>query len=219
MPTLRSARMSAEENGITAHGSTKPSTTRYGASLNSRASASSGMMSSLSTCLAPSASHCSEPLGPTRLGPTRDWMRAHTRRSTQLTIPAKGKATPRKTTALNTNMKAAYTRSRGGFFPNSPAAIRLLIQFCISALAIDLRRDDVETSDQHDQVRDHQPAAQLLNHAHRSEGTSTHVDPPRIAAAVAHHVPSLVTARAFHPHLAFAGRRTKVAHHLREHRT
>ncbi len=125
--------MSAEENGITAHGNTKPSTTRYGASLNSRASASSGMMSSLSTCLAPSASHCSEPLGPTRLGPTRDWIRAHTRRSTQLTIPAKGKATPRKTIALSTKMKAAYTKSRGGFFPNSPAAIKLLIQFCIGA--------------------------------------------------------------------------------------
>src|ERR1700739_538636 len=179
--------MSAEENGITAHGSTKPSTTRYGASLNNRASASSGIMSSLSTCLAPSASHCREPLGPTRLGPTRDWIRAHTRRSTQLTIPANGKAAPRKTIALSTKMKAAYIKSRGGFFPNSPAAIKLLIQFCIVALAIDLRRDPGEARDQHNQFRDHQPAAELLDYPHRGERAGAHVDPPWIAAAIAHH--------------------------------
>ena len=61
--------MSADENGITAHGSTNPSTTTYGASLNSRASASSGMMSSFSTFLMPSASHCRKPLRPDAVRP------------------------------------------------------------------------------------------------------------------------------------------------------
>ena len=107
IPTLRSARMRSCENGITAHGTTNASITRYGAILNSGASASVGMMSSLQQFFTPSASHCTKPCGPTRLGPTRDWMRAHTRRSAQLTIPANGNATPRNTTALKMKMNRA----------------------------------------------------------------------------------------------------------------
>ena len=38
----------------------------------------------------PSASHCKIPWGPTRFGPTRDCMRAQTRRSSQLVTPASG---------------------------------------------------------------------------------------------------------------------------------
>ena len=128
MPTFRSARISDDENGITAHGSVNASITRYGAILNSGASDSSGMMSSLQTCFTPSASHCRKPCGPTRFGPTRDWIRAHTRRSAQLTIPANGNATPRKTTALMMNTTIAATRFGEAFLPNAPDAIR----FCTS---------------------------------------------------------------------------------------
>ncbi len=99
--------MSCEENGITAHGRVKARMTRYGAILNSVSSDSAGIRSSLQTCLSPSASHCRKPLGPTRLGPHRDCIRAHTRRSTQLTMPAKGNAMPRNTTRLKMKMNTA----------------------------------------------------------------------------------------------------------------
>src|SRR5215470_10503643 len=125
MPTFMSARMSDDENGITAHGIVNANTTRYGANLKRCGSESVGMMSSLQTCLTPSASHCRKPLGPTRFGPTRDWMRAQTRRSTQLTIPANGNATPRNTTALIKNTTIAATILGETFLPNAPDAIRL----------------------------------------------------------------------------------------------
>ena len=75
MPTLRSARIRSDENGITAHGITYARNTRYGSNLNKVGSASVGVMSSFRIAFRPSASHCSSPCGPTRLGPTRDWMR------------------------------------------------------------------------------------------------------------------------------------------------
>src|SRR5258708_39605881 len=84
--------------------------------------------------------------------------------------------------------------------------------------AIDLWRDYIEARDKHDQVGDHQPAAQLLNHPHRGERTGTHMHAPWIGTAVAHDVPSLIAARALDPYLAFAHGRPEVAHHLREHR-
>src|SRR6266481_3169871 len=150
MPTFRSARINDDENGITAHGSVNASMTRYGAILNSGASDSSGIMSSLQTCLTPSASHCRKPWGPTRFGPTRDWIRAHTRRSAQLTIPANGNATPRKTTALITKITIAATSVDDALWPNAPEAMALCIRVSIGlyriylTLTIYLRRDNVE---------------------------------------------------------------------------
>src|SRR5260370_34773354 len=125
MPNVRSASISDDENGITAHGSVNASITRYGAILNSGGSDSSGMMSSLQTCFTPSASHCRKPCGPTRFGPTRDWILAQTRRSAQLTIPANGNATPRNTTALIMNTTIAATQCGDAFLRNAPDAIRL----------------------------------------------------------------------------------------------
>src|SRR5229473_5578993 len=160
-----SARVSEDENGITAHGKTKARITRYGASLKSVASASSGMMSSLQIFFTPSANHCRNPCGPTRLGPTRDWIRAHTRRSAQLTIPANGNATPKKTTALITKITIAATSVGDAFLPNVPDAIRLCIRVSIY-LTINLRRDNIEARDQCNEIRDHQPCAQLLDYSH-----------------------------------------------------
>jgi len=45
-------------------------------------SASDGMMSSFSRSLSASASGCSSPCGPTRMGPSRTWKSASTLRST-----------------------------------------------------------------------------------------------------------------------------------------
>src|SRR5229473_2685660 len=216
MPTFRSARISDDENGITAHGSTNASTTRYGAVLNSVGSESSGMMSSLQTCFTPSASHCRKPLGPTRLGPTRDWIRAHTRRSTQLTIPANGNATPRNTTALST--KITITATMLAFLPKVPALTRFSIRVCMM-LPIDLRRDHVETRDQSNQVRDHQAPAEFLNDTHRRKRSRPHVHPPWISGAIADDVPSHVAARALDADLTFARGRFEIARHLSQHRS
>src|SRR6266478_4025173 len=136
MPTFMSASISDDENGITAHGKMNASITRYGANLNSGESASSGMMSSLQTFFTPSASHWRNPCGPTRLGPTRDWIRAHTRRSAQLTIPAKGNATPRKTTALITKITIAATSVGDALWPNAPEAMTLCIRVSIGLYRI-----------------------------------------------------------------------------------
>src|SRR5438046_722247 len=51
-------------------------------------SASPGTRSSLVSSFTASATHCRKPPGPTRLGPTRDCMRAATRRSAQEEMPA-----------------------------------------------------------------------------------------------------------------------------------
>src|SRR5947208_1201550 len=85
-------------------------------------------------------------------------------------------------------------------------------------LAIDLRRDHVEACDQRNQVRDHQPAAEYVDHAHRSERTGANLDPPWIAGAVADAVPAHVAASALQAYLGLAGGRLEIARHFREHR-
>ena len=55
----------------------------------------------------PSASHCKIPCGPTRLGPTRDCMRAQTRRSSQLVTPASGATKAESTTNATRTMAMA----------------------------------------------------------------------------------------------------------------
>ena len=103
---LRSAGISQLPKGITTKAPRNPEKTMYGASRKSFRSADAGMMSSFWMFLTPSASHWSKPWGPTRLGPTRDCMRAHTRRSSQLVTPASG-ATKNDNTA-----KATATAAR-----------------------------------------------------------------------------------------------------------
>ncbi len=57
----------------------------YGAARNSIRSASAGMRSSLQNSLMPSATGCSQPnRPPTRVGPSRSWIRAETFRSIQV---------------------------------------------------------------------------------------------------------------------------------------
>ena len=81
--------------------------TMYGASENSLASAAEGIKSSLSRFLMPSASHWRMPCGPTRFGPTRDCMRAQTRRSSQLVTPASGATKTESTTNATTTIAIA----------------------------------------------------------------------------------------------------------------
>src|SRR5690606_27880928 len=71
-----------------------------------------GMMSSLKADFTPSASDCSRPNGPTRLGPTRICMRATTLRSTSTPISGM--------TIANTNRNTDLARtSQNGSLPNS----------------------------------------------------------------------------------------------------
>jgi hypothetical protein len=57
---------------------------RYGATRNRNLSAASGAVSSLLMSLSTSASDWSSPSGPTRVGPSRSWMRPENFRSSQM---------------------------------------------------------------------------------------------------------------------------------------
>src|SRR5581483_7441885 len=83
---------------------------RYGASLNRKRSAPVGATSSLLMSLMPSASDCSSPNGPTRVGPSRSWMRADTLRSAQM---AKNVETPMKPKSAAAATTAAASRFHG----------------------------------------------------------------------------------------------------------
>src|ERR1051325_5154438 len=72
--------------GMTDHVSSAGMNDITGARMNSGRYAWSGYVSSFMMFLTPSATDCSNPCGPTRLGPRRSWMKAHTRRSSQMTI-------------------------------------------------------------------------------------------------------------------------------------
>ncbi len=68
-------------NGTTAKMTNAGATTRQGARTKAHLTARCGMTSSLTSSLATSAIGCSSPQGPTRLGPTRTWMKPSTLRS------------------------------------------------------------------------------------------------------------------------------------------
>ncbi len=70
-------------------------------------------MSSFSMFLTPSASHCRNPIGPTRFGPMRLCMRAMTRRSTQVVMPAIGSTNPNTMSAANTRMASNWWPQAG----------------------------------------------------------------------------------------------------------
>ena len=63
--------------------------------------------------LMPSAIHTKKPCGPARFGPMRDCMRAETRRSTQVMIPATGAMKSRMIAAATRRMSPAPRRSAG----------------------------------------------------------------------------------------------------------
>ena len=81
MPMLRSVAMAPPVYGSTSWMATAPIMTVTGASVNSTGSASSGRKSSLPIILKASATLCSTPCGPVRLGPRRSPMNAMKRRS------------------------------------------------------------------------------------------------------------------------------------------
>ena len=80
-PTLRLVAMNPPVYGITSWMATAPIITVTGASVNSTGSASSGRKSSLPIILKASATLCSTPCGPVRLGPSRSPTKAMARRS------------------------------------------------------------------------------------------------------------------------------------------
>ncbi len=71
------------------------------------------MTSSFRIDLIPSATHTRKPCGPARFGPMRDCMRAETRRSTQVMIPAVGAMKSRMIAAATPRMIPAPSRSVG----------------------------------------------------------------------------------------------------------
>ena len=85
------------------------------------------MMSSFMIDLMPSAIHTRKPCGPARFGPMRDCMRAETRRSTQVMIPATGAMKSRMIAAATERMSPAPSRSAGalGVKPSIEIWLRL----------------------------------------------------------------------------------------------
>ena len=70
--------------GTTAMARKAVTTARPGAATKSHLFAPSGISSSLKKSLMPSATGCRIPKGPVRLGPSRNCMKASSRRSTQV---------------------------------------------------------------------------------------------------------------------------------------
>ena len=71
-------------------------------------------MSSFMMDFTPSAIHTRKPCGPARFGPMRDCIRAETRRSTQVMIPAVGAMKSRMIAAAIASVSPAPSRSAGG---------------------------------------------------------------------------------------------------------
>jgi len=77
---------------------------RYGASLKTNRSAWSGTRSSLKKSFTPSASDCSSPKGPARLGPMRACMSEMTLRSNQIIIITDTMRAPNTTSTFTMTM-------------------------------------------------------------------------------------------------------------------
>src|SRR5262249_46625035 len=129
------------------------------------------------------------------------------------------------TIAPNTSIPPAYTRSRGRLAKNPPCAIRLSRNSCIEEtgtrqepLSIHFRGHDVEAGNHPHQVGDHQSAADFVDDAHRGKRPGAHLAAIRELAAVAHHIPSHVAARALDADIGVAGGRLELARHLGDHR-
>src|SRR6266576_297608 len=73
------------------------------------------MMSSFMIDLMPSAIQTKKPCGPARFGPMRDCMRADTRRSTQVMIPATGAMQSEKIARENAGVVGGARRSHVGY--------------------------------------------------------------------------------------------------------
>ena len=86
--------------GTTAKATKAGTTERYGASLKVKESAWSGSRSSLKTSLVPSASVCSRPQGPARLGPMRLCMSEITLRSNQIIMAVAVSSATKATSTL-----------------------------------------------------------------------------------------------------------------------
>src|SRR5688572_18335098 len=84
--------------------------------------------------------------------------------------------------------------------------------------AIDLRRVDIETADQSDQVREHDTLAELIDDGHSGKRSRPDAHPVRILAAVTDDVKAHIAARRFDPSVALARRRSELARHLRNRR-
>src|SRR5438105_1005622 len=83
-PTFKSASTIRSPKGITANTTMVGTNTTMGASQNSMRSALRVVIGSLNSSFRASATGCSSPLGPTRLGPIRFCIRPTTRRSIQI---------------------------------------------------------------------------------------------------------------------------------------
>src|SRR5687767_15932630 len=80
--------------------------------------------------------------------------------------------------------------------------------------AVDLRRVDVETADQSDQVREHDTLAELIDDGHGGKGSRPNAHPVRILATIADDIKAHIAARRFDPSVAFTSGRPEFSRHL-----
>ena len=106
-------------------------------------SASSGMMSSLIKSFSASAMGCSNPCGPTRMGPSRACMSAMTFRSIKTMYPATSGKTATMMSAQTSGTQMEITKWR---------------RFISMALPVDFSQYDIERPDDSHHVRHQVPA-------------------------------------------------------------
>src|SRR6202166_358177 len=136
-------------------------------------SASSGMMSSLLKSFSASAIDCSNPCGPTRMGPSRACMSAMTFRSIKTMYPATSGRTATMMTAQTRGTQMEITKWR---------------RFIIMALPVDFSQYDIERTDDGHDVRHQVPANHLVKGLKINQGRRANPHAVRLSCTVANNV-------------------------------
>src|SRR5580692_575604 len=136
-------------------------------------SASSGMMSSLIRSFTASAIGCSNPCGPTRMGPSRACMSAMTLRSINTMYPATSGRTATMMTAQTSGTQMEITK---------------WMRFISMALPVDFSQYDVERPNNGYNVGHQVPANHLVKRLKINQGRRTNPHAVRLRRAVADNV-------------------------------
>src|SRR5580693_2012517 len=136
-------------------------------------SASSGMMSSLIKSFSASAMGCSNPCGPTRMGPSRACMSAITFRSIKTMYPATSGRTATMMTAQTSGTQMEITK---------------WITFMSMALAVHFPEHDIERPDDGHHIRHQMPANHFVKRFKIDKGGRANPHAIGLRGAIAHDV-------------------------------
>src|SRR5512133_4376927 len=190
-PTLKCTAWIPGENGTNASATKVAAKQSSGARWKMKWSASSGVMFSLLSSFRPSASVCSRPCGPTRIGPSRCWTCAATLRSIQTSASAMPEMNPPRIAATS----AIFARSTSGPAPSRPVSQAVTaggifsvrqIQWSITPPSpVDAGDHDVERREHRDDVGDAAALGDLGERGEVREVRAADLQPPGLRGAVA----------------------------------